>query len=343
MKREAVRVKRFVVLEGGTRSEAAEAIGVSRRTLLNWEHRGEEPPPLRGRPRTVPDDATRRAILERLETVGPHLGVEPLKCIFPRVSRRGIEAMLMEYRESYAREHALSDLTWRLPGAVWAMDHTEAPDRSPIIAVRDLASGEVLEWLMNRPTSEDVIAVLHPLIEEAGAPLVFKSDRGSAFTGELMRAFFNSRGIIHLLSPPERPSYNGSIETTNRWMKRRTRHQALLLGSADTWSAEALERAKAIANAHVSSRGREAPDAIWKARQVIPDAFRKVFTESVALFEAALLEGIGLDPSGDAHPGDATEARRKAIERALVAHGILHITRRAIPLRLRSRPWEKIA
>lgn len=335
MKREAVQVERFVVLEGGTRSEAAKALGVSRRTLLNWEHRGEGPLSLRGRPRTVPDDATRRAILERLEVVGPHLGVEPLKRLFPRVSRRGIEAMVIQHRESYAREHALSELTWRLPGAVWAMDHTEAPDRSPIIAVRDLASGQVLEWAENRPTQEDVIAILRPHINEAGAPLILKSDRGSAFTGELMTAFLNSRGIIHLLSPPAHPSYNGSIESTNRWMKLRTRHQAMLLGSAHSWCAEALERAKAIANSEASSRSREGAEALWKARPRIPDAFRTAFTESVEACEAGLLAEVE-------EPEDRAKARRVAIERALVAHGILHITRRAIPLRLRSRPWEKI-
>ena len=37
--------------------------------------------------------------------------------------------------------------------------------------------------------------------------------------------------------------------------------------------------------------------------------------------------------------GARAKARRVAIKRALVAHGILH---RANPLRLRSRPWEKI-
>jgi transposase InsO family protein len=248
----------------------------------------------------------------------------------------------MELREIYAHQHALSELTWRLPGAVWAMDHTEAPDRSPIIAVRDLASGQVLEWLESRPTSEGVLEVLHPLIEEAGAPLVFKSDRGSAFTAHATEEFLNSRGIIHLLSPPRYPSYNGAIESTIRWMKLRTRHQAWLLGSAESWSAEVLERAKEIANAHVSSPGREAPDAIWKARPVIPDAFRKAFTESVEACEAALLAEAWLDPSGVEEPEDRAKARRMAIERALVAHGILHITRRAIPLLLRSRPWEKI-
>ena len=342
MKREALRVERFLVLEGGTKTEAAQALRVSRRTLLNWERHGGGPLPLRGRPRLEPDEATRAAIMKRLEEVGPHLGVEPLKALFPAVSRRSIAAIVSAYRQSYAREHALSELKWRLPGAVWAMDHTEAPDRSPIIAVRDLGSGQVLEWLGSHPLSEEVIEVLERLMCEAGAPLVLKSDMGSAFTAHTTREFLNSRGITHLLSPPRYPAYNGAIESTVGWMKRRTLHQARLLGSALEWSPETLEPAKEIANAHVSSRGREAPDAVWKARPVIPDAFRKAFTESVVVFEEALLEEAGLDPSGDPDPGHAAERRRKAIERALVAHGILHVTRRRIPLRICSRPWEKI-
>jgi transposase InsO family protein len=342
VKREALRVERFAVLEGGTRSEAADAMGVCRRTLQNWEHRGEGPLPLRGRPRTVPDDATRRAIIEHLEKEGPHLGVEPLKLSFSEVPRRGIEEIVWEYRESYALEHAYAELTWRLPGAVWAMDHTKSPGGRWILNLRDLASGLVLEWAENHPAQEDVIAVLGPRIDEAGAPLVLKSDQGSAFTGKDMQAFLNSRGILHLLSPPDCPTYNGSIESTQRWMKLRTRHQAMLLGNAHSWSAEALEQAKAIANTQASSRSMEGAEALWKARPWIPDAFRKAFSESVAACEQELLAELGLDPSGHGRSRDRAKARRVAIERALVAHGILHITRRAIPLRIRSRPWAKI-
>ena len=39
VKREALRVERFLVLQGGTKTEAADALRVNRRSLQNWERR----------------------------------------------------------------------------------------------------------------------------------------------------------------------------------------------------------------------------------------------------------------------------------------------------------------
>jgi transposase InsO family protein len=331
-----VEVERFLVLEGGTKSEVAEALGVSPRTLLKWERSGEKPPSLRGRPRTVPDESAHGAITKKLEAVGPHLGVEPLKRLFPAVPRRGIAAIIMGYREHYAREHALSELVWRLPAAVWAVDHTKSPQGRTIIAVRDLASRRVLEWSECPQTSEATTAVLDRLVRDRGAPLLLKSDQHSSFTADRSVAFLNSHGILPLLSPPHHPSYNGAIESTNRWMKLRTYHQAMLLGNALEWGPEALKRAKELANAHLE-------EADSDARPVIPDGLRAAFAELVWVLEAALLDEAGLTREGDDEPGLRAVARRTAMERALVAHGILEVRRLRIPLRIRSRPWARIA
>ena len=77
--------------------------------------------------------------------VGP--GGELLKSLFPVVRRRAIQATVMEYRESYAREHCLpsSRRGSRVRSGPWI---TRGPDRSPI-AVRDLASGQVLGASIN--------------------------------------------------------------------------------------------------------------------------------------------------------------------------------------------------
>ena len=331
VKRGAVEVERFLVLEGGTKCETAEALGVSRRTLRNWERRGEAPLPPRGKPRQVVDGTARSAITERLEAVGPSLGVEPLKARFPEVPRRAIEGIVDAYREGYAWAHARSELTWHVPGAVWAVDHTESPERRAIIAVRDLAARRVLEWSESPQTCDAVIAVLERVVRDRGAPLVLKSDRHSSFTAHGTMAFLNSHGILHLLSPPHCPSYNGSIESTIRWLKLWTCHQAMLLGNDFEWGPEALERAKEIANGGVAYG------------PTIPDGLREVFTESVEVLEASLLEEAGLDRSGHDEPKLRVLARRTAMERALVAHGILQVRRGRIPLRIGSRPWARIA
>lgn len=345
MKRDAVRTRGFVVLEGrSTKAEAADALRVSRRTLQNWERRGDRPLPLRGRPRTALDPEARSAIMECLDQVGPHLGVEPLKRLFPAVPRRAIERVVVEHREWYRRAYAQDLLTWRVPGAVWAMDHTEGPRVSPspsIIAVKDLGSEEILAWKRSPPRAEEVIREIEELTEREGAPLVLKTDRGSGFTAQRVEEFLNSRGIIHLLSPPRRPRYNGAIEATIRWLKLTTEHHALLSGNAREWTTDALERAKEIANTWQRSRRRVRVEGISKARPVITDGLRNAFRESVQHLEEALLrEGLGVE--GGKEHRRRSQARRQAIERALVAHDILHITRRRIPLRLRSLPWEKI-
>jgi hypothetical protein len=72
------------------------------------------------------------------------------------------------------RRAAASAVAWRSPGAI-------------------RLGGIDLEWLENRPTSEGVLEVLHPLIEEARAPLVFKSDRGSVFTAHATGDVLNSQ------------------------------------------------------------------------------------------------------------------------------------------------------
>lgn len=345
MKREAVRVGSFLVLEGEKKEDVALALGITPRTLLNWERRGAEPLPLRGRPRAALDPPTRAAIIERIEEVGPTLGVAPLKRLFLRAPRRAITDLLIEERARYAREHAYDSLTWRRPGAVWAMDHAKAPRASgafSIFAVKDLGSGDVLHWKRSPETAEEVTRELKLLIDSRGAPLVLKSDRGPAFTAHLLGEFLDSRGIVHLLSPPRCPRYNGTIEATIRWLKLATMHQAVLSGDALVWTPDALEKAKGITNTVRRSRERALAEGTSSRWPVITDGERAHFKDSVRGFEEMLLEQGGLALEGAGAIDRRSPARRQAIERALVAHAILHITRRAIPLRIRSRPWEKI-
>src|SRR5262249_36803615 len=136
---------------------------------------------------------------------------------------------LRRYRRIWRRRRRLllHRLHWRRPGTVWAIDFTEP--QQPIdgcyprlLAVRDLASGYQLLWLPVADESEDTaIPALQALFRQHGAPLVLKSDNGSAFIGERLALLLQSLQILPLFSPPRLPSYNGSCEAGIGSMKTR--------------------------------------------------------------------------------------------------------------------------
>src|SRR5205823_259248 len=99
----------------------------------------------------------------------------------------------------------------RKAGTVWAIDFAEPP--LPVdgcfgymLAVRDLASGAQLLWLpVADATAGTALAGLESLFREHGAPLVLKSDNGSAFIAKDLAALLECRQVWHLRSPREWP------------------------------------------------------------------------------------------------------------------------------------------
>ena len=81
-----------------------------------------------------------------------------------------------------------------------------------------------------------------------GAPLVLKSDNGSAFVASAFEALLAGLRVWQLLSPPRLPSYNGSCEAGIGSMKARTHHQATRLGRAGEWTCDDAEAARQQAN-----------------------------------------------------------------------------------------------
>ncbi|MCE5277092.1 MAG: transposase family protein [Planctomycetaceae bacterium] len=55
-------------------------------------------------------------------------------------------------------------------------------------------------------------AVVEQLLRLYDPPLVFKSDNGSAFIVESFKQLLESWNVVHLLSPPCLPRYNGAAE-----------------------------------------------------------------------------------------------------------------------------------
>jgi len=227
-------------------------------------------------------------------------------------------------------------LHWPVAGRVWAIDFTGplAPvdGKYPyLLAVRDLASGQQLLWLPTTdPTAAETVKALASLFATHGAPLVLKSDNGSAFIAEATRELLVQFGVENLFSPPSMPNYNGSIEAGIGSLKARTEDHAARHGRAGQWTWDDVEAARWEANATARPHGvnRPTPDESWAARQPIGAEERTLFRATVERlrqeFEPTLEE------SEDAITHRARD--RQTIRRALEQHGYLHYTRKRIHL-----------
>ena len=282
LRRRAVAFCRWLGLLGLSLSEAAVRLGVAQRTLERWlaewkrnwlRTRG------RGRPARRSDRQLRNRVLALIDLLGPRVGVPTLQAFCPELARGEVRDLLRRYRRVWKRKRRLLTRTlhWRRPGSVWAIDFTEPPlpvegcfDR--VLAVRDLASGYQLLWLAtadeSSPTARDALEML---FRQYGAPLVLKSDNGSAFIAAEMETLLARWQVWHLYSPPFLPEYNGACEAGIGSMKTRTHHQATRRGRAGEWTCEDLEAARQEANETARPWGHRGPTPgeIWGRRSLL--------------------------------------------------------------------------
>jgi len=353
-RRRAVEYGRFVVIDGGSGRAAARELGIPSRTLSHWTGRcaeGALRATARGRPVRRATSEERRELKAILDELGPGTGVEPLRGLNQGVARGEIVAFLREYRAVYAREHPVEvrKLSWLVPGRVWAADHLSPPEPvdgcfAAVLALRDLGSRDDLSFSASPgPTASSTREALEERFEAEGAPLVLKSDRGSAFLGEEVKDLLERWGVVELLSPPRRPAYNGSVEATVRWLRAGAGYRAARGGRGDGWATQDLEGWRVLRNATARPWGYRAatPEETWTSRTSISSRERQAFLRRVALEE----ERLFLQAADQGRHGRAAEARirRTSIERALVALGILTITERRVTPTLKSLRAAKIS
>jgi hypothetical protein len=293
----------------------------------------------------------RLSVVEFLRDTGPGTGIPTLRAAFPQMPRCELVDLRRHYWEVY-REHnrvAIAQLAWHAPGRVWAMDHAKPPRPvdgvwPDLLSVRDLASGMVLAWL---PVADQTAATtrdaLVGLFLEYGAPLVLKSDNGSAFQAEVA-ALLRDWQVIALPSPPQTPRYNGSCEAGIGGLKVRTQYQAALGGHPGLWTSEDTEAARRRGNEfhYPAGHDRPTPLELWQGRTPIDSVERENIHLTIERIRSqihASLESTSAEPS--------TAARRAAIHRrvvrqALLELGILSTTWRLITLPLKPKKWAKI-
>jgi hypothetical protein len=258
-----------------------------------------------------------------------------------------------DYRLQFQQGNRLliGQLSWSFPQRVWAMDHAEPP--SPIdgvygslLAVRDLASGMQLAWLpVPDETAETTHGALRALFVEHGPPLVLKSDNGSGFKSERVRALLSEWGVTPLRSPPVTPEYNGSCEAGNGAMKTRSHYEAALSGRAGYWTSEDVERARRQANEfhHPDGHTQPAPLEVWRSRSPIDHNERSRFQLTVARIDNELQRALGAEQSEEPTEAELAAQHRRVVRQALEELGILSITWRLITLPIKSKKWARIS
>lgn len=290
-------------------------------------------------------------MLEVIEAIGPHVGLPTLRSVFPEVKRAELLDLQRSYRHLYREQNRVfvNQLTWTMPGRVWAMDHADPPmtidgTYGAIFAVRDLSSGMQLAWDASLDaTAEAMLPLLESLFRQHGAPLVLKSDNGSAFISEPTRRLLDQYGVIHLFSPPALPSYNGSCEAGIGSMKTRTAHHAGLLGFAEEWTSDDLEAGRRQANeVHRASLASPTAAERWDQRTTIDATERQTFRDAIDRHRTELIASL-LRKNSCTTAKEAATIERITIRQALVELGMLTLKRRSITLPIKPNNLAKIS
>lgn len=328
---------------------AASEVRTSERTLRSWRRAPGRRPPRRGRlPLAVPV-AERNEVLRFVHGVtGPAVGVPALLALFPKIPRAILADLLRRYRRVWRERYRRRGyrLTWHIAGRVWAMDHSQATHpvdgvHGQIFALRDLASRRQLAWEPVRSTgSDEVRPILAAQFVEHGAPLVLKSDNGSAFQAGVTRNYVLVSEIQQLFSPAGYPQYNGQLERSNSTNKTYTHQHAIAEGHPHQWRREDLDAARELSNTISRPWGARgpSPDEAWKARPEITPEERALFAAEVNRQRLVARRELGVEEPAALPRETADEVDRRAIGRALEALGYLTREEQKRPPRRKRRP-----
>jgi transposase InsO family protein/transposase-like protein len=329
---------------GQSLPEVARRLELPPRTLRDWCQAGRDGAGLAkalGRPHARLASESAQEVVRYLHSHGPWVGVPVLRAEFPTTARAELRDLLRLFRFLWAEAHPRYRhlLTWHRVGAVWAMDFAKVKQLIDgvypyVFAVRDLASGMQLAWrAVPDLTSATVQSELRLLFTVYGAPLVLKSDNGSAFRAEEQKRFLRPWQVWPLYSPPGQPGYNGAIEASIGSLKRRTEFEAYRQGHAGQWGAADLEAARELANESGGSRVPEgaSPRGAWEGRRPPSQGERDRFAQAVRQDEEVVRREEGIDPAAALEHYEQAALHRRVLTQVLVEHGLLTITRRRIP------------
>jgi transposase InsO family protein len=226
-------------LPPAARLALADALGVTLRTLRNWQRRDpEEPVAPPGRPRLGETqlDELRAAVREQLEAQGSSVGEKPIhKALGGRYPlarvRRVLRDLKAERRRRIRARRAAVRVSVRVNyrDAVWSMDATHV-GRDPIgraiqaEVIREVASTRTVGIAVgSQATAHEVIALLeHVAVERGGLPLVLITDNGASYVADVVDDWCRRHRVLHLCSLPRTPQHNAASEHGMRDLKHGT-------------------------------------------------------------------------------------------------------------------------
>jgi transposase InsO family protein len=165
------------------------------------------------------------------------------------------------------------------------------------------------------------------------APLVLKSDNGSAFISEEMARLVAEFEVLALFSPARTPRYNGGCEAGIGSFQPRVHHLSAWAGRAGDWTLDDVERARCETNelGRPFGRSQPTPGEAWANRPPIEPSLRQDFRELVDRFLDDEADRGVLRVDGRLGRARLAVATRAAVARALVDLGLLDIRTRPIP------------
>jgi transposase InsO family protein len=328
---------------GWSPRDVAEVLALPSRTLAHWcRHSTSDDFEItpRGRPPRRITSARRAEVTSFLTTHGPALTVATLRAEFSDVARAELEVLRSDFRKAWHTEHAPTrcDLTWHVPGSVWAMDFSHPPHRvdggfPAILNVRDLASHRQLLWLpVLREDAATVVDALDALCTTHGPPLVWKFDNGPAFRAQATKDLARDWSTFPLYSPPYCAHYNGACERANRTLKEMTEHIADQAGRPGFWTSDDLLGARLRANRLSRPWGPSGPtpEEKWASRRELSLDERAILWQELSRRITAVCAERGLVSTTGLLHYTRAEIERIAAQPVLESLGLLHVTRRRV-------------
>jgi hypothetical protein len=147
-----------------------------------------------------------------------------------QISRRDLGDLVVEERRRQIKERreAYSQVIWRVPRLVWAIDDTEhrvdvALPKAYLNTVQDLGSRHKFEPLVgcHLAHGNQVADHLRSLFDMYGPPLFLKRDNGGNLNHGDVEKLLEKYMVIPINSPCYYPQYNGGIEVAQREIKDR--------------------------------------------------------------------------------------------------------------------------
>jgi len=146
-----------------------------------------------------------------------------------QVSRRQLNAMVMEARKEYHRQEAdrMQRIEWHHPDLAWAIDGSKpkTDQTLSVYRIQDLCSRYKFPPVAGSalPCGEEVSGHLERLFSEFAVPLFLKRDNEGILNHHAVNEVLDQHLVVPLNSPAYYAPYNGAIEHTqgalNRYLR----------------------------------------------------------------------------------------------------------------------------